>query len=280
MFNPPPYEREIWHYEKANANFIRRSVDQCSWNNRFSKIYLNQKVHFFNQFIKNILCNFIPHETVICDYRDPPRINSKIKSLIQKNNIAKKGYSQTNKNIPLTRRFQCIQKVLTATIEKSKEQFYSWISTKLMDPTISPKAYWSILKTFLNNKKIPCIPPIYHNNNYITDFKEKAQIFNDFFAKQCMLVENTSKLPIDSFKRTNNLLSPISFKKDSIAKIIQNLYLNKVQGLDLIIICMLKICADSILKRLERILKSCNLKFPIEFKKANVVSVLKKITNS
>ena len=75
--------------------------------------------------MKNILCNFIPHETVICDDRDPPRINSKIKSLIQKYNIAKKGYFQTNKNIPLTRRFQCIQKVLTATIEKSKEQFYS-----------------------------------------------------------------------------------------------------------------------------------------------------------
>ena len=69
-----------------------------------------------------------------------------------------------------------------------------------MDPTISPKAYWSILKTFLNNKKIPCIPPIYHNNNSITDFKEKAQIFNDFFAKQCTLVENSSKLPTNPLK--------------------------------------------------------------------------------
>ena len=49
--------------------------------------------------------------------------------------------------------------------------------------------------------------PIYHKNNYITDFKEKAQIFNDFFAKQCTLVENSSKLPTNSFKRTNNLLS-------------------------------------------------------------------------
>ena len=47
-----------------------------------------------------------------------------------------------------------------------------------MDSLISPKAYWSILKTFLN-KKIPCIPPNY-NNNYITDFKEKAQIINNF----------------------------------------------------------------------------------------------------
>ena len=53
------------------------------------------------------------------------------------------------------------------------------------------------------------MPPIYHDNNYITDFKEKAQIFNNFFTKQCTLVENTSKLPIDSFKRTNNLLSSL-----------------------------------------------------------------------
>ena len=106
-----------------------------------------------------------------------------------------------------------------------------------MDSTARPKAYWSILKTLLNNKKIPGIPPIiYHNNNYITDFKEKTQIFNDFFAKQCTLVENTSKLPTNSFKRTNNLLSTISLTKDDIAKIIKNLkvacrvrvaYLNK-----------------------------------------------------
>ena len=41
-----------------------------------------------------------------------------------------------------------------------------------MDPTTSLKAYWSILKTFLNNKKMPCIPPVYHNNNHITNFKE------------------------------------------------------------------------------------------------------------
>ena len=110
-----------------------------------------------------------------------------------------------------------------------------------MDPTISPKPYWSILKTFLNSKKIPCIPPIYHNNNYVTDFKRKAQIFNDFFAKQCTQVENSSKLPTNSFKRTNNLLSTISFNKDDIARIIKNLNPNKAHGFDMISICMIKV---------------------------------------
>ena len=139
-----------------------------------------------------------------------------------------------------------------------------------MDPTANPKAYWSILKAVLNNKKIPCIPPIFHNNNYITEFKGKTQIFNKFFAKQCTLVENTSKPPTDSSKRTNNLFSTISFTKDDIANIIKNL--NKVHGFDMISIRMLKICGDSILKPLELIFKSCieSGKFPIEWKKANV----------
>ena len=258
------------HYEKASADLIHRSIDQFPSDNRFSNIDANQKVHLFNQTIKNILCNFIPHETVTCDDRDPPWVNNKIKALIETKNFAKKCYFQNNKDIQLFRRFQCIQNLLTATIEKSKEQFYSRISTKLMDSTTSPKAYWSILKTLLNNKKIPCIPPIYHNNNYITDFKEKAQIFNDFFAKQCTLVENTSKLPTNSFKRANNLLSTMLFTRDDIAKVIKNLNPNKAHGFDMISIRMLKICGDLILKPLELTFKSCleNEKFPIEWKRA------------
>ena len=119
-----------------------------------------------------------------------------------------------------------------------------------MDPTASLKAFWSILKGVLNNKKIPCIPPIYYNNNYNAGFKEKAQIFNNVFAKQCTLVENSSKLLTDSSKRTNNLLSTISFTKDDIANIIKNINSNKAHTFDMISILMLKICGDSILKPL------------------------------
>ena len=69
-------------------------IDQFPWDNRFSNLDVNQKVHLFNQTIKNILCNFIPYETVTCDDRDPLWINSEIKGLIQEKNIAKKCYLQ------------------------------------------------------------------------------------------------------------------------------------------------------------------------------------------
>ena len=75
------------------------------------------------------------------------------------------------------------------------------ISAYLNGSQYKPKGILVNIKTFINNKKIHCIPPIY-NNNYITDFREKTQILNNFFSNQCTLVENISKLPTDSFKRT------------------------------------------------------------------------------
>ena len=43
---------------------------------------VNEKVDIFNETILNILRNSMPHETVLCDDRDPAWFTNKIKSLI------------------------------------------------------------------------------------------------------------------------------------------------------------------------------------------------------
>ena len=45
----PPHEREIWHYEKANVDRIRRSIDGLSWERSFANTSVNNKVHMFNR---------------------------------------------------------------------------------------------------------------------------------------------------------------------------------------------------------------------------------------
>ena len=107
-----------------------------------------------------------------------------------------------------------------------------------MDSAANRKVHCSILKTFLNDKN--CL--IFHQFVIITIIllilKIKAQIFNNFFAKQCTLVENTSRLSINYFKKTSNQFPMISFTKDDIAKIIQNLDSNKVHAYVMISIRM------------------------------------------
>ena len=79
---PPPYEREIWHCEQGNTELIRRAVHEFNWKRAFSNLNINERVSFFNKTILIIVSNFIPRETVICDNRDPPCINTRIKNLI------------------------------------------------------------------------------------------------------------------------------------------------------------------------------------------------------
>ena len=109
----------------------------------------------------------------------------------------------------------------------------------------------------------------------MTDFKEKTDFFNAFFAKQYSLIKNNSKLPLRLHYLTDNRLSSVSFSQEDIAKMIQNLDPNKAHGHDNIGI--LKICGSSIYKPLEMIFKQCieTDVFPSEWKKANCVPIRK-----
>ena len=79
---------------------------------------------------------------------------------------------------------------LNRSIECVKERFYN--AKKLIDTWKNAKTYWSLKKMFLNIKTIPLISPLYYDNHFITDFKEKVKLFKSFLSKQCALISNSS----------------------------------------------------------------------------------------
>ena len=202
VFYPPPYEREIWHYQHANVDLIQRAIEQFSWEKYFRNLNINEMVFVFNKIIKNVFSNFIPHETVTCDDRDPPCINNNIKQLIQGKSDTCRIYILSDKNPQIFQKVKYLQTKLKKLIEHCQEKYYLRISKKLMNPMTSLKTYWSILKALLNNKKIPCIPPLLQDDKYITYFKKKAELFNLFFAKQCSIIDNFSEHPSNFLKKT------------------------------------------------------------------------------
>ena len=144
-------------------------------------------MNIFNEKILNILRNFIPHETVLCDGRYPPWFNNKVKSLIHEKNMTFKQFRIDRRNSCLRRQLNCLQDRLNDWIEASKQKYYCRMANKLTNAENGSKAYWSILKCFLNNKKITLIPPLFYKNCFITNFKEKAELFNSFFLTNALL---------------------------------------------------------------------------------------------
>ena len=166
---------------------------------------------------------------------------------------AYKSYICNDKSLQFFNQFQFLQARLNSLIEESKNQYYSHLPHKLLDRKTSQKSYWSILKTFLSNKKIPCILPLIHQGKFITDFNEIANIFNNFFANHCSILNNNSELSVTLTRKTHESLSTVDFSTDDILKIIRNLDPNKAHVHDTISIRIIKIRDTPICRPLKLI---------------------------
>ena len=134
--------------------------------------------------------------------------------------------------------------------------------------------------SFYNGRKVPLIPPILKGNKYVSDFKEKANYFNEFFSLQCSPVVYGSVLPDKSYKTASSLES-ITISESDILKTIRSLDINKAHSHDDISVRMLKIYDDAIVESLKMLfVNSVNQTvFASWWKKANVITVHKKTKN-
>ena len=69
------------------------------------------------------------------------------------------------------------------------------MTTELEHSNTAPKTYWAILNRLLYNKKIPAIPPLFVDDNFITDYCKKANLFNNFFDSICTPIKSNIVLP-------------------------------------------------------------------------------------
>ena len=279
LYFPPPYERQVWHYSRGDIEGIKQSIENLDWNRLFRNLNVNQQVETFNNYLMNIFQNYIPNEIITINDRDPPWITDKIrKKILCKNQLYKK-YQQNGKTLLDLEQVQNACLSLNNLISDSKKSYYKRLSNKLSNPKTNPKTYWTILKSLFCDKKVPVIPHLVHNNENITDFKCKANLFNSHFSKQCSLLDNYSTLPLTSFfPLSHPALSSFAIDGDSILNLIRSLDIHKSHGYDNISIRMLKLCDYSVVKPLMLIFNNSLNQgvFPKPWKKANVTPIHKK----
>ena len=93
---PPPSERKIWHYHRANSIDIQRSMNNFPW---FEHLNLNPNINWqvksFIEIFLNIMSNYIPNEVKRFVPRNPPWINKQLKTTLNKKNRLFQNYKKT-----------------------------------------------------------------------------------------------------------------------------------------------------------------------------------------
>ena len=108
----------------------------------------------------NVFSNFVPNKSVSINDKDSPWMNKLIKAKINAKNKFYKSFVKNGRKKEDYDRLIELSRDVSITISMWKEQYLNQLALKLSDMRLSPKTYWTILKTFYSGKKVPLIPPL------------------------------------------------------------------------------------------------------------------------
>jgi hypothetical protein len=161
----------------------------------------------------------------------------------------------------------------------SKNDYFTKLSSKIASESRGSKQYWNIIKSLMNYDSTDSrsIPPLQVDGDLISDNKEKAKIFNDFFCNQSDLDDTNIHTP-NIFLRQQGSLGHIAITENEVEDILKILDISKASGPDGVSPRLLKV-ATQILKSPLCRLFNLSLRtgiIPTNWKCANVTPIFKK----
>ena len=132
----------------------------ANWKRLFDHKNIDSQVMTLNETILNVFRNYVPNKYITIDDKDPVWMNETIKLKIKTRD---KLYKQYVENGRFESEFMIIETFITEIndlITSTKDLNYNNLAKRLNNPLLQTKPYWSILKTFYNDKNIPIIPNI------------------------------------------------------------------------------------------------------------------------
>ena len=105
------------------------------------------------------------------------------------------GQRESDHNKVLEKLVECTREIL-----EPKKQHILKMTNKLEDDFTAQKTYWAIINHLLYNNKIPAIPPLLADGNFVSDFNKKANVFNNCFASVCTSIKNAITLSYFSYR--------------------------------------------------------------------------------
>ena len=109
---------------------------------------------------------------------------------------------------------------LIDTVNLSKNKYFKHLGDKLNNPSTSSKTYWSIIKPLLMERRLLSFLPYYLMIN-LFKLVEKANIFSDFFSRQCQPMSSDSTLLSIFLFETTNRLSNVNIRPEKMIKMIK-----------------------------------------------------------
>ena len=248
----PPYTRRIWYYDKGDFVAIVKIIDMFNWKEHLDNIPCpNEQVKLFNEVLLNNYSNFIPNKVKLIKPRQAPWITQTVKNFLRKKSNAYKSFVRIGQPDDKLEGMKNMIAEGSRMIEGANRNYFLKAWKTLAGPGTPSKTYWPLINTVLNKAKIPIMPSLLENGLFVTDFTEKAQLFNDYFILQCTMINTGSEIP-EHIPVTSTLINSFVISEEKKLQIITSLNPNKAHGWDEISVRMIKLSDAALVAPLKK----------------------------
>jgi hypothetical protein len=272
------YKRSVRNYNNVDVAGLNTALNVVNWDSAFNGhnetidcIY-DKWINLFN----SIVDVYIPIKHVTIRPKDKPWMNGSIRTAIRKRDRLLSVYSK-HKNTIRWERYRIQRNLVVSLIRQAKCDYFSKVNSDLGNHAISSKKWWKLSKSLLSNKFHSPVPDLIVNGNTISEPKDKAEAFNQFFVSQsCLINDDHAVVPLLGVSM--DTLSTIVIDELEVFNILNNLDVSKACGFDNISNKILKLCAATIFKPFTRLINtSLSLgQYPTCWKMGNVIPLFKK----
>ena len=268
------FYRHVWLFKDANFDQFRQDLMDTNFDSIFVTDNVDDVCRAWSDKFLTVAKKAIPNRTILVRPNDSPWYTSKLRLMKRKmlRLFRKFKNSRSDNNWEGYKRSR---NEYQHALDVAEEDYKNTLTSSLASGK-NTKLWWRTVKNLLGKGSFRSLPPLEYNNTFLTDDKDKATAFNNFFLSHSNINTNTAHLP-----PTNNVdekLISVSVTEQEVYDLINSLDTSKATGPDGIGPKLLREAGYTIVPSLTKLFNLCLdcAQFPSMWKLANVLPLYKK----
>ena len=270
-----PYQRHIWQYKQGDFPGFRQALENADWESCFDGD-VNEACTKWTDTFLNIARMFIPNKFILIRPNDKPWYTNALRHL--KRRVKRLFHIAKRSNVKEHwERYKTERNNYQMNLDLAEDQHKQSLAESLCK-TRNTKHWWGTCKSMLGKGGEDSYPAMKNGDNYVTDNKSKADLFNSFFLSHSNIDASNAELPGNDDINPAVVLDRIVATESDVKDLIKSIDPSKATGPDGISPRLLKEAGDAIVPSLTRLINlslSC-AKVPDSWKRANVIPIHKK----
>ena len=221
-------------FKNFNQEAFLDDLGKLDWSPMLKSTVVDEAAEIFNSNVLGVLDRHAPLVQIRIRLDSPPWFNEELYHAIQERDYLLKVASRQEKGSPEWARYKKKKNSVIKLKDRLKREYYQ---KSINDNRSESRKLWKTLQNLVPGKKSDSVTPhsLSHDNKEISDKKEMATIFNNFFATVGSKLGETfnfSDTDHISLPMNENLFEFSRVSLSTVQKIVSRLENNKATGLD------------------------------------------------